>query len=80
MKPWMLPGPYHGGGGLLPCGSYLLAPLTGNKKGSKGLTLLQVKPTPTRFPTNNLYTPMDNTPILYQVCSTRGAGTDVPEK
>ncbi len=26
---------------------------------------LRVKPTPTRFPTNNLYTPMDNTPLHF---------------
>ncbi len=25
--------------------------------------VLHVKPTPTRFPTNSLYTPMDNTPL-----------------
>ncbi len=25
--------------------------------------VLRVKPTPTRFPTNSLYTPMDNTPL-----------------
>ncbi len=42
-------------GGSLPCGRYLLAPLTGNKEGSKGLMVLRVKPTPTRFPTNSLY-------------------------
>ncbi len=29
---------------------------------------LQIKPTPTRFPTNSLYTPMDNTP-LYSISS-----------
>ncbi len=49
-------------GGSLPCGRYLLAPLTGNKDGSMGLMVLQVKPTPTRFPTNSLYTPIDNIP------------------
>ncbi len=33
---------------------------------------LRVKPTQTRFPTNSLYTPIDNTPcILYKVCATR---------
>ncbi len=54
-------------------GCFLLSPLTGNKEGSKSLMVLRVKATPTRFPTINLYTPMDNTPcILYQVCSTRG--------
>ncbi len=32
--------------------------------------LLRVKPTPTRFPTNSFYTPMDNTPLhfLSSVC------------
>ncbi len=45
-----------------PQGAYLLAPLNGNKEGSMSLMLLRVKPTPTRFPTNILYTPMDNTP------------------
>ncbi len=29
--------------------------------------VLRVKPTPTRFPTNSLYTPMDNTP-LHSMC------------
>ncbi len=53
----MLPGPRHRGS--LPCGRYLL----GNKEGSKGLMVLLVKPTPTRFLTDSLYTPMDNTPL-----------------
>ncbi len=57
MKPWMLPGPRHSG-------RYLLAPLTGKKEGSKSLVVIRVKPTPTRFQTNSLYTPIDNTPIL----------------
>ncbi len=32
--------------------------------------VLRVKPTPTRFPTNSLYTPMDNTPLhsISSVC------------
>ncbi len=32
--------------------------------------VLRVKPTLTRFPTNNLYTPMDNTPLhsISSVC------------
>ncbi len=34
--------------------------LTGNKEGSTGFMVLRVKPTPTRFPTNILYTPVDN--------------------
>ncbi len=52
-----------------------LASLTGNKEGSKGLMVLRVKPTPTRFPTNVLYTPVDNTSLhsLPYVCATRGA-------
>ncbi len=36
---------------------------TGNKEGSKGLMVPRVKPIPTRFPANSLYTPMDNTPL-----------------
>ncbi len=42
------------------CGRYLLASFVGNKEGNKGLMVLWVKPTPTRFPTNSLYSPMDN--------------------
>ncbi len=61
MKPRMLPGPRHRCS--LPCGRYLLAPLTGDKEGSRSLMVLRVKPTPTRFPTNSLYTPMDNTTL-----------------
>ncbi len=57
----MFPGPRHRGS--LPCGRYLLAPLTGNKEGCKCLIELRVKPTPTRFPTNSLYVPMDYTPM-----------------
>ncbi len=51
--------------GSLPCGRYLLTLLTGNTKGSHDHMVLLVKSTPTRFPTNSLYTPMDNTPFLY---------------
>ncbi len=43
----MLLGQRHNEGSL-PCGRYLLASLTGNKKGKKGLMVLPVKPTPTR--------------------------------
>ncbi len=50
-------------GGSLPCRRYLLAPLTGNKEGSKGLMVLRVKPTPTRCPTNSLDAQMDNTRV-----------------
>ncbi len=36
--------------------------------------VLRVKPTPTRFPTNNLYTAMDNTPLhsISSVCHPGG--------
>ncbi len=49
--------------------------LTGNKEGSKSLMLLRVKPTPTRFPTNSLYTPVDNTPLhsISYVCHPWGS-------
>ncbi len=62
--------PVRGTGGSLPCGRYLLATLTGIKDGSKGLMVLRVKPTPTRFPIKSLYTPMDNTPLhsISSVC------------
>ncbi len=52
-------------GASLPYGRYLLAAITGNKGGSKGLMALRVKPTPTRFPTSSLYTPMDNTSLHF---------------
>ncbi len=55
--------PVRATGVALPCGRYLLVPLTLNKQGSSGLMVLRVKPTPTRFPTNSLNTPMDNTPL-----------------
>ncbi len=51
------------GGLLLSGGLYLLAPLTGNKEGSKELMVLRVKPTLTRLPTNSLYAPMNSTPL-----------------
>ncbi len=62
--------PVRATGGPLPCGRYLLAPLTGSKEGSSSLMVLRVKPTPTRFPTNSLYTPMGNTPLhsISSVC------------
>ncbi len=64
----MLPGQRHRGS--LPCGRYLLAPLNGNKEGSKCLMVLRVKHTPTRLPTNSLYTPMNSTPLhsISSVC------------
>ncbi len=36
--------------------------------------VLRVKPTPTRFPTNSLYSPMDNTPLhfIQSVCHPLG--------
>ncbi len=42
----MLSAPRHRSS--LSCGRYLLASLTGNKEGSKGIMVLRVKPTPTR--------------------------------
>ncbi len=46
--PWRNHGcyPVRATGGSLPCGRKLPAPLTGNNEGSKGLMVLQVKPTP----------------------------------
>ncbi len=39
--------------------------------------VLRISHTRTQFPTNSLFTPMDNTPLhsTYQVCATRGAST-----
>ncbi len=42
---------------------YILAPLPVNKEGYKGLMVLRVKPTPTRFATHSLYTPVGSTPM-----------------
>ncbi len=41
--------------------------------------VLRVKPTPTRFPTNSLYTPIDNTPLhsISSVCPCSGYTRDV---
>ncbi len=44
-------------GGSLPRRHYLLTPLTENKEASKESVILWVRPTPTRFPINILYTP-----------------------
>ncbi len=64
--------PVRATGGALPCGRYLLASLTGNEEGSRSLmVLLWVKPTPTRFPTDNLYIPSDNT-HLHSITSAIG--------
>ncbi len=41
---------------------YLL-PLLGIKKGARALWYSELGPTPARFPTNSLYTPMDNTTV-----------------
>ncbi len=54
----MLPGPRQKGSLPRMCSS--LASLTGNKDGSEVRIVLRVKRTPTRFPTNSLYTPMGN--------------------
>ncbi len=55
-------------GGSLQRGRCLCVPLNGNKEGSKGFTVLSFTGTPTRFPTNSLYTPMGNIP-LYSISS-----------
>ncbi len=60
--------------GSLPCGRYVLAPLTGNKEGSKclwhsELSLHQLGSCPTVFIPRWTTHPC----ILYQVCATRGA-------
>ncbi len=60
VRPWVLPGPRHRG--PLTLTSFL----TGNKEGSKGIMVLPVRPTRTRFPAN---IPC----ILYQVCAIRVA-------
>ncbi len=57
MKPWMLPGPHHRG--LTTTTRTLFACfLKWELKSEHG-----VIPTPTRFKTNSLYTPFDNTPL-----------------
>ncbi len=40
-----------------------------------GFMVLRVRPNPAQFPTNNLYSPLDNTHlyILYQACAVCGA-------
>ncbi len=72
----MLSGPRHRGS--LPSGRDLFAPLTGDKEGNKGLMVPRVKPTPTRFPTNSLYTPMDDTPLhsISSACHLWGVAKD----
>ncbi len=57
-------------GGSLPCGRYLLAPLTGNKQGSKGLMILRVKPTPTRvLDQQSLYPDGQHILVFYIKCA-----------
>ncbi len=53
---------------------YLL-PYRRKKEGNKGLMVLRVKPAPTRFTTNRLYTPMDSIPLhsLLNVCCPWGS-------
>ncbi len=65
--------PVRATGGSQLRGRYLLASLTGNREGS--LMELRVKPTPTRFPTNSLYTSMSNTPLhsMSSVCHPWGS-------
>ncbi len=54
------PGPRHRGITIMR--ALFTYSLNLSKEGSKGLMVLQIKPIPTRFPTNSLYTTMDNTP------------------
>ncbi len=44
----------------LPCGRYLLAPLTGNEEGGFGLMMIRERPKPTRILTNIPLTPADS--------------------
>ncbi len=73
-KPWMLPGPHDRG--LTTTRTLLSCSLYWEQKGSKCLMVLRVKPTPTRFPTNSLYTPMDNIPLhsISSVCHPGASG------
>ncbi len=48
---------------------YLLAPLTGNKDGSKELMVFRVRSITTRFPIRIFYTPLD---VLCKACDVRG--------
>ncbi len=63
-------------GGSLLCRRCLLAPIAVNKEGNEERMARQVRPTPTRFPTNILYAPLDSTPRFSKpsVCTpSRGA-------
>ncbi len=51
----------------LPCGRYLLALLIGNKPRSEELMFLRVRPSPTQFPINILYSQEDGTLLLSSV-------------
>ncbi len=59
----------------LPYRRYLLASSPEKKEGNKGLMVFRVKPAPTRFTTNRLYTPMDSIPLhsLFNVCCPWGS-------
>ncbi len=46
--------------GSLPRRHYLLDSSTGNKDGSMELMVLRLRPAPTQFPTNILYTPVSS--------------------
>ncbi len=51
-----------------------------NKVGSKELIVFRVQPTSTRYPTNSLYTPTDNTPLhsISSVCHPWGKYLQLP--
>ncbi len=72
----MLPGPHHSDS--LPLGRYELAPLTGNKEESMGLTVLWVRPTTTRFPTSILGYKKTFYSLLSVRCSDWYASTNLP--
>ncbi len=67
----MLPSQCHRGS--LPDGRYLLAPLAGNKEGTKEFVVLLLKRTVNRFPTNVLI-PRWAAPLYFldQVCVALG--------
>ncbi len=63
--------------GPLPHWRNVLAPFTGNKEKSKGIVVLLVRPTLTRFPANILHTPMDKTLSFDAKCDASGASAVV---
>ncbi len=67
-----LPGPRHRR--LATMRTLFTCSLNGDKEESKSRMVLRVKPTPTRFLINSLYTPMDNTPLhsISSVCNPWG--------